>query len=107
MRMLLAAIVAVAALECRLLFADDLLETRDAPRVFPFCMEGANLHRLWSQTWKIEPAGTGGFLSANGSNFVDENRFRRRFFGVNLYGPAAMPEKVDAPAMAERLRSGG
>lgn len=107
MRMLLAAIVAVAALECRLLFADDLLETRDAPRVFPFCMEGANLHRLWSQTWKIEPAGTGGFLSANGSNFVDENRFRRRFFGVNLYGPAAMPEKVDAPAMAERLSQWG
>ena len=54
-----------------------------------------------------EPAGAGGFLSAKGADFVDEKGRKRRFFGVNLYGPAALPEKANAPAIAERLARWG
>ena len=91
----------------------------EAPRIFPFAMEGENLPELWSLTriregrnllrphGDREPAGTSGFLTAKGSNFVDESGRVRRFFGVNLYGPAALPEKADAPAMAERLARWG
>ncbi len=79
----------------------------DAPRIFPFAMEGENLPALWEIAGKREPAGAGGFLMAKGSDFVDGNDRKRRFFGVNLYGPASMPEKADAPAMAERLARWG
>ena len=79
----------------------------ETPRMFPFAMEGENLPNLWTLTAKREPAGTGGFLAAKGSDFVDESGRARRFFGVNLYGPAALPEKTDAPAMAERLARWG
>ena len=79
----------------------------EAPRIFPFAMEGENLPELWTLTGTREPAGTGGFLTAKGSDFVDESGKVRRFFGVNLYGPATLPEKADAPAMAERLARWG
>ena len=91
----------------------------EVPRIFPFAMEGENLPELWSLTrmregrnllrphGEREPAGTGGFLTAKGSDFVDESGRTRRFFGVNLYGPAALPAKADAPAMAERLARWG
>jgi len=93
--------------------------TCKTPRIFPFAMEGENLPELWTLTRMREgrnllrpngervPAGTGGFLTAKGSDFVDESGRVRRFFGVNLYGPAALPEKADAPAMAERLARWG
>ena len=81
--------------------------TRETPRIFPFAMEGENLPELWTLTRMREPAGTGGFLTAKGSDFVDESGRVRRFFGVNLYGPAALPEKADAPAIAERLARWG
>ena len=79
----------------------------EEPRIFPFAMEGENLPELWTLTAKREPAGTDGFLAAKGSDFVDESGRARRFFGVNLYGPAALPEKADAPAMADRLARWG
>ena len=79
----------------------------EAPRIFPFAMEGGNLPDLWTLTRTRETAGAGGFLSAKGANFVDEQGRKRRFFGVNLYGPAALPEKADAPAMAERFARWG
>ena len=79
----------------------------EAPRIFPFAMEGENLPDLWTLTGTRETAGAGGFLSAKGANFVDEQGRKRRFFGVNLYGPAALPEKADAPAMAERFARWG
>ena len=82
----------------------------EALRIFPFAMEGENLPDLWTLTRMQEgrkPAGTGGFLAAKGSDFVDESGRVRRFFGVNLYGPAALPEKADAPAIAERLARWG
>lgn len=79
----------------------------EEPRIFPFAMEGENLPELWTLTAKREPAGTGGFLVAKGSDFVDESGRVRRFFGVNLYGPATLPEKADAPAMADRLARWG
>ena len=93
--------------------------TCEAPRIFPFEMEGENLPELWTLTrmreghnllcphGDREVAGTGGFLTAKGSDFVDESGRTRRFFGVNLYGPAALPAKADAPAMAERLARWG
>ena len=81
--------------------------TCETPRIFPFAMEGENLPKVWNSTAKREPAGTGGFLTTKGSDFVDESGRSRRFFGVNLYGPAALPEKADAPAMAERLARWG
>ena len=77
------------------------------PRIFPFAMEGANLPNIWDQAGSREPAGSGGFITAKGSDFVDATGRKRRFFGVNLYGPAALPEKADAPAMAERLARWG
>ena len=80
---------------------------REAPRIFPFAMEGENLPNMWTLTGTRETAGAGGFLSAKGADFVDEQGRKRRFFGVNLYGPAALPEKADAPAMAERLARWG
>lgn len=91
----------------------------EAPRIFPFAMEGENLPDLWTLTrmregrnllrphGEREPAGSGGFLTAKGADFVDESGRVRRFFGVNLYGPATLPEKADAPAMAERLARWG
>ena len=78
-----------------------------SPRIFPFAMEGANLPNIWDTAGKHEPAGSGGFLSASGSDFVDATGRKRRFFGVNLYGPASLPEKTDAPAMAERIARWG
>ena len=81
--------------------------TCETPRIFPFAMEGENLPKVWELTARRELAGTGGFLTAKGSDFVDESGRVRRFFGVNLYGPAALPEKADAPAMAERLARWG
>ncbi len=56
---------------------------------------------------KREPAGSGGFISAMGSDFVDAGGRKRRFFGVNLYGPASLPDKANAPALAERLARWG
>ena len=79
----------------------------ETPRIFPFAMEGENLPEQWTLARMREPAGTGGFLTAKGADFVDESGRTRRFFGVNLYGPAALPEKTDAPAMAERLARWG
>ena len=75
-------------------------------RVFPFPMEGAGLPELWDVPRNRKPAGTDGFISAKGSDFADRTG-RRRFFGVNLYGPAALPEKADAPAMVERIARWG
>ena len=51
----------------------------ETPRMFPFAMEGENLPNLWTLTAKREPAGTGGFLAAKGSDFVDESGRARRF----------------------------
>ena len=67
--------------------------TRETPRIFPFAMEGENLPELWTLTrmreghnllcphGDREVAGTGGFLTAKGSDFVDESGRTRRFFG--------------------------
>ena len=44
----------------------------EAPRIFPFAMEGENLPNVWTLTGTREPAGAGGFLSAKGANFIDE-----------------------------------
>ena len=88
-------------------FAMAMAAAADVPRTFPFAMEGENLPALWELTAKREPAGSGGFLVAKGSDFVDGTGRKRRFFGVNLYGPASLPEKADAPAMAERLARWG
>ena len=82
-------------------------EAEPAPRVFPFAMEGANLPNIWEMAGSREPAGSGGFLAVKGSDFVDATGCKRRFFGVNLYGPAALPAKADAPAMAERIARWG
>lgn len=82
-------------------------EKSPAPRIFPFAMEGANLPNVWNMTGNREPAGSGGFLTAKGADFVDATGRKRRFFGVNLYGPASLPEKTDAPAMAERIARWG
>ena len=88
-------------------FAMAMAAAADVPRTFPFAMEGENLPALWELAAKREPAGSGGFLAANGSDFVDAAGRKRRFFGVNLYGPASLPDKADAPAMAERLARWG
>ena len=69
-------------------------------RTFPFPMEGAG---LWRIRESFRPAGEDGFISARGENFVDTKGNVRRFFGVNLYGPAQMPQKKDAEQMAKTL----
>ena len=84
-----------------------LAAAQTPPRIFPFAMEGENLPNVWELAAKREPAGAGGFLAARGHDFVDGSGRPRRFFGVNLYGPAALPEKADAPAMAERIARWG
>ena len=88
-------------------FSHCAAQAEPAPRVFPFAMEGANLPNIWEMAGSREPAGSGGFLVAKGSDFVDATGRKRRFFGVNLYGPAALPAKVNAPAMAERIARWG
>ena len=69
-------------------------------RTFPFPMEGRG---LWRIRESFRPAGEDGFISAKGENFVDGKGEVRRFLGVNLYGPAQMPQKKDAEQMAKTL----
>ena len=69
-------------------------------RTFPFPMEGAG---LWRIRESFRPAGEDGFISSRGHQFVDAKGDVRRFFGVNLYGPAQMPPKKDAEQMAKTL----
>lgn len=73
------------------------------PRLFPFPMEGEGLWSAWDGGAKRAPAGSGGFIRAQGNHFVDETGAVRRFLGVNLYGPAQLPSRADAERTAKRL----
>ena len=73
------------------------------PRLFPFPMEGEGLWNAWDGGTKRAPAGSGGFIRAQGNHFVDETGAVRRFLGVNLYGPAQLPSRADAERTAKRL----
>lgn len=50
-----------------------------------------------------KPAGKHGFLTVKGDNFVFEDGTLARFWGTNLNGGAAFPEKDYAPKLARRL----
>ena len=54
-----------------------------------------------------KPAGKHGFLTVKGDNFVFEDGTLARFWGTNLNGGAAFPEKDYAPKLARRLASYG
>lgn len=72
-------------------------------RIFPFPMEGAGLWSLWDGGARRAPAGAEGFIRAKGNHFVDGTGAVRRFLGVNLYGPAQLPERAVAERTAKLL----
>jgi len=91
-----------------LVLADrSAVDLAPVPRVFPFAMEGMHLPEVWTPAGRCPEAGAGGFISAQGSDFIDASGKRQRFLGVNLYGPAALPPKSEAPEMAKRLARWG
>jgi hypothetical protein len=54
-----------------------------------------------------EPAGAHGFVHAELGHFVDDRSTRLRFFGVNLSGPAGLPDHATAARLARHFRKLG
>jgi len=54
-----------------------------------------------------EPAGAHGFVRPSHGHFVDDRGSRLRFFGVNLSGIAALPDRDTAPRLARHFRKLG
>lgn len=58
------------------------------------------------RTWEgvsNDPAGTEGFITADGDHFIDGNGTERRFIGTNLGMTGCFPEHEDADKLAEEL----
>lgn len=77
-------------------------DSADEGRTFPFPMNGYGPGKEARR-----PAGTDGFLAAKGDHFVDAKGKVHRFLGINLYGPAHLPEKAVAERTARELASWG
>jgi hypothetical protein len=54
-----------------------------------------------------EPAGAHGFVRAELGHFVDDRGIRLRFFGINLSGPAGLPDAVTGARLARHFRKLG
>lgn len=54
-----------------------------------------------------EPAGEHGFVRAEQGHFVDDRATRLRFFGVNLSGPACLPDGPTGARLARHFRKLG
>lgn len=54
-----------------------------------------------------EAAGAHGFVRAEQAHFVDDRGTRLRFFGVNLSGPACLPDPASAARLARHFRKLG
>ncbi len=54
-----------------------------------------------------EPAGAHGFVRVSGAHFVDDRSERLRFFGINLTGVAALPDRDTADRLARHFRKLG
>ena len=90
--------LSVAAVLCAAVLAAESTD-----RIFPFPMEGEGLWNAWEGGARREPAGSDGFLRTKGNDFIDGTGQVRRFLGVNLYGPAQLPEKAVADRTAKLL----
>ncbi|MGB2824737.1 MAG: beta-galactosidase, partial [Phycisphaerae bacterium] len=75
---------------------------------FNFPLNDTNLDRIDLTGFLDPPAGKHGFLTVRGDgHFQFADGTRGRFFGTNICGPHAFPEKKDAPAIAARLAKYG
>ncbi len=83
-----------------------LCGTDAAARVFPFPMEGVGMWSMWENSLR-PPAGSDGFIRAQGNDFVDGKGKVRRFLGINLYGPAQLCDRKRAEETAKSLRFWG
>ena len=75
---------------------------------FSFPLNDTNLDRIDLTRYLDPPAGKHGFLTVRkDGHFVFADGTRARFFGTNICGPDAFPDKTDAPVIATRLAKYG
>ena len=75
---------------------------------FTFPLDDTNLDALDLTRFLDPPAGRHGFLAVRGDgHFAFADGTRARFWGTNVGGPGAFPEKADAAALAARLAKYG
>ncbi|MFP4055998.1 MAG: beta-galactosidase [Candidatus Brocadiia bacterium] len=85
-------------------------EFTDTEGWYPFTMptDDTNLDTIDLTRFLDPPAGKHGFNSVRADGrFVFEDGTRARFFGTNIGGPHAFPEKARAPVIATRLAKYG
>jgi hypothetical protein len=62
---------------------------------------------LGMENWLHKPAGKHGWLRIKGKDFVFEDGTPVKFWGINICGPKAAPEKEDADRWADRCAKHG